>query len=575
MSTSDIIKLIPRNAAALRRSQTAASAIATASGNPVSTRLESGVGNCFPGLECDLRNLERRFFPFLEVNITNNEIAIVSVDTAGVDLAVNANTMTAALAKLYRALAQDIRQNRRSIVSSIKGNFGPFGSHTLAISDLAPPTNGAISSLPPDAWTAIRLLPENSAVTLVLQTENAASRTFKGARAAYLSGSGSLAAMFEPGELTQSLCSPWTHDFRDCGCFYWASNHPDIVQPPTPDINEPDLPWLALVPWERQDRNMGSAPPAPASSADSTPIEIGHYAINHQWQSLNFVLEGRETIRPYKAGQFSANPLASMAELQQHLRYAAGVELAAIQEYLSAAFSLLDPATVNSGALRDNITVSLAELMRISYGEMRHLRAVNDVLQALNGAAYTPAMQVAKTVPAANGGMRPVRARVLDPQALSDFLTLEQANLGADELYARILVTLQQPGMGSDADCQTIRSIMAEGQDHFETFENIQEWLKPFQPAQYLHQNLKAANANNSAYQTLQKQYRNLLDSLYTGYLAGFPKGAHAINGARTSMVSISGFGSAAKAVISAGFLLSFDAINDPRFQAIDAPATL
>ncbi|GAB1543366.1 hypothetical protein NUACC21_60400 [Scytonema sp. NUACC21] len=31
-------------------------------GNPVTTRLESGVGNCYPGLEFDQRNLDRRFF---------------------------------------------------------------------------------------------------------------------------------------------------------------------------------------------------------------------------------------------------------------------------------------------------------------------------------------------------------------------------------------------------------------------------------------------------------------------------------------------------------------------------------
>src|SRR4051794_30638233 len=34
-------------------------------GNPVVTRLESGVANCFPGLEFDHRNLDRRFFPGL------------------------------------------------------------------------------------------------------------------------------------------------------------------------------------------------------------------------------------------------------------------------------------------------------------------------------------------------------------------------------------------------------------------------------------------------------------------------------------------------------------------------------
>jgi hypothetical protein len=29
--------------------------------------------------------------------------------------------------------------------------------------------------------------------------------------------------------LSQSLCSPWQNDYRDCGCFYWAASHPDYV----------------------------------------------------------------------------------------------------------------------------------------------------------------------------------------------------------------------------------------------------------------------------------------------------------------------------------------------------------
>jgi hypothetical protein len=62
-------KLLPRNVAALRRFQDPAAAPREVTGNPVMTRLESGIGNCFPGLECDLRNLERRFFPFLEIEI--------------------------------------------------------------------------------------------------------------------------------------------------------------------------------------------------------------------------------------------------------------------------------------------------------------------------------------------------------------------------------------------------------------------------------------------------------------------------------------------------------------------------
>ena len=32
-----------------------------------------------------------------------------------------------------------------------------------------------------------------------------------------------------PGELTQSLCSPWQNDYRECGCYYWAASRPDYV----------------------------------------------------------------------------------------------------------------------------------------------------------------------------------------------------------------------------------------------------------------------------------------------------------------------------------------------------------
>ena len=54
-------KLLPRN----RTARLAQAVEARAAGNPVVTELEAGVGNCFPGLEMDLRNLERRFFPHL------------------------------------------------------------------------------------------------------------------------------------------------------------------------------------------------------------------------------------------------------------------------------------------------------------------------------------------------------------------------------------------------------------------------------------------------------------------------------------------------------------------------------
>src|SRR6266851_7453994 len=76
-------KLLPRNVSARRKGRDPASATRTTSGNPVSTRLEAGIGNCYPGLECDLRNLERRFFPFLEMDMPDRAITLATVDLNG------------------------------------------------------------------------------------------------------------------------------------------------------------------------------------------------------------------------------------------------------------------------------------------------------------------------------------------------------------------------------------------------------------------------------------------------------------------------------------------------------------
>src|SRR5215813_14196147 len=149
MSQQEPIKLIPRNVAALRRGQRPQDGARQVSGNPVSTRLESGVGNCFPGLECDLRNLERRFFPFLEVDIIDDtRINIVAVDMPGVQSAVSSGGMPANTASVYQQIANDLVQNRQRFIEEIRGTFGPLGVQTVVVANLRPPSAGA-NRLPP------------------------------------------------------------------------------------------------------------------------------------------------------------------------------------------------------------------------------------------------------------------------------------------------------------------------------------------------------------------------------------------------------------------------------------------
>ena len=124
-------KLIARNVAAVRRFADASSLTQTTAGNPVSTRLESGIGNCFPGLECDLRNLERRFFPFLEVDIGDDQITLVGVDTDGVARAAASGELSQPKAATYSTLANELASGRSVFISRLSGTFGVLGSLDL------------------------------------------------------------------------------------------------------------------------------------------------------------------------------------------------------------------------------------------------------------------------------------------------------------------------------------------------------------------------------------------------------------------------------------------------------------
>jgi hypothetical protein len=156
MSPMPPVKLVARNVAAARRGRAPqrVADIVIVAGNPMSTRLESGIGNCFPGLECDLRNLERRFFPFLEVDVDDNSIVIVGADAPGAAADAKSRGLPADHAKLYQTIARDLAAGRSWSVRQLKGTFGPLGELTLDIAGLSAPSAGNNRS-PPDAWAAM------------------------------------------------------------------------------------------------------------------------------------------------------------------------------------------------------------------------------------------------------------------------------------------------------------------------------------------------------------------------------------------------------------------------------------
>src|SRR5580693_9674239 len=163
MPTFQSPKLIARNVAAVRRFADPSTLISLTAGNPVSTRLESGIGNCFPGLECDLRNLERRFFPFLEMDMPDVTIDLVKVDMVGAHAAWQAGAISKPMLIAY----QTLNAGGKWTVDTMTGHFGPLGHLTFKVADLNIPSVGK-HRLPADPWTAVRLLSDGSPVELVL-----------------------------------------------------------------------------------------------------------------------------------------------------------------------------------------------------------------------------------------------------------------------------------------------------------------------------------------------------------------------------------------------------------------------
>lgn len=545
-------KLIPRN-------RTARLAQVQAAGNPVVVELESGVGNCFPGLEFDARNLDRRFFPFLAVDFVGDQIAVAEVALAQAEQELPAGPLLDGLRRLATE-APGTWQVRR-----LSGDFAGFGQQSFTISSL-----GSSEQVPPDAWTAVRLLRPGSQVELTLRRPGA-SLVLAAPRASYLTDDGAFAAMFEPGELTQSLCSPWTHDFRDCGCFYWASNHPDIVLPALPTgVSAADPDWGVRTLWLRSARADGP-PPAPDSQHSG---EMAHQEINARWQDLDVALDGREQRVPYAPTTVTGMPLEP-GRLEPTLRYAAGVELAVMLEYLAALFSINRNAGTNGSMLRNDARAARAELLRVAIGEMRHLREVNDLLFDLHlasgaGGPFVPALGIATLIPEpAPSPARPVRYRPLTPEALADFIEVEAPSLTVDGLYLGILATFERDGQERQA--AVVRSIMADGADHFATFTAIQEWLGRHPGTPYLLP-LVPPPASEPARATLQQRYEQVLGMLHRGYTAGIPAGAPDIAAARLAMLGPTGLEGACDALAQRGFLATFTVPADPRFAAVPPP---
>ena len=560
-------KIQPRNLPAQRL-------VRMVPGNPVTTRLEDSVANCYPGLEFDQRNLDRRFFPGLVFNFVDVADPAHYPERAGAHF-VTIDISDPALQPPADAPAYE-RERAPKLLALYNGDAGTAlgdgewyiaritqGGVTIELT--APPAKDGDAPTPLVAgvvWRLVRML-ERAEVTIVLERRPAEHHRpieLHGWRRRYLDpATGLIDSAYAPGELGQSLCSPWMHDFRDCACNYWPSNHPDVVIPETPlganalptgeraDNPHPNL----RVQWLRADRSASGEVQAPGTYAGVRDAQIDHYEINRGWERLAFVLEGRESSGFFRADVLAdVKPFATPLELAEHLSYAATVEHVLALEYLYARYSVKAPEELARAPrdLVDFATFARHELLTVAVSEMRHLRWANELLWTLWKNKLIPqkyplpSLGVAPSIPTGkdeHGGIttRPRALRNLDLAVLEDFVFGERPSGALDGLYSAVVATLRHPGAAyPNGMLELTEQIVADGVNHYASFEELAGLAKPYEPDKGVPAYSRGLAPDARKSKSALALYRGILDELGKGYANGDAEDRRFIPQARTRM---------------------------------------
>ena len=482
-------------------------------GNPATSRPEDAVGNCYPGLELDVRNLDRRFFPGLVFDFVARDDKFSDYSQPGI---------YGALLRYVDTMDPDLAADStlaRSLLSALQGGAGAaLGTGTWYIDWVEQAgkrilmwrEDGATPS-PLDGlfvWRIIRGLeplrrspaePEHPVEIGLVCRADGRAQTLTGWRRRFTDEeTGVISLAYVPGEMQQSLCSPWQHDFRDCGCHYWASNHPDVVlgevlpgEPTLPDdASANPVAGEILLDWLRADRGSGREAAALNYVGRNRPFQLDHYQINHAWQDLNVVINDTEIGSLWSPrSEASANPFASPDELARAIRQRlAPVEMTLAIEYLYARFSVVAPddaASAGHPTLRDDVTFIRHLLILTATSEMTHLRWANQLLWEIydhglvSQPPYEPILTPSQRVPAPgrDGKWRPRQLRPLTPEALDDFISIEHPHADIDVSYERVYATLRQPDYPPQL-AEIAQHVLKDGNDHFERFRDIRRVIK-------------------------------------------------------------------------------------------------
>lgn len=585
-------KIFPRNLTARAAHQVA--------GNPDISRPEDAVANCYPGLELDVRNLDRRFFPGLLFNYIarpDNSEPYKTPMRYGARLVYKDFRNDPDLAVPYsKEMAADlpswVEPLAKNLLGDLRGDKGAaLDEGTWYIDWIEQGSNRRIfmnrrDGTPLDGlavWRIVRGL-AFAPVTLGLRRRiddkylgrevaiQGWRRRFTDAR------TGVLSMAYQPGEMLQSLCSPWQHDFRDCSCHYWASNRPDIVHGeiypeervlPDGRAEDPDRATM-LLDWMRADHSRAMAAPAQNIYVVNRAFQMDHYQINGTWQDLNVVINNTEIGDSWRPqGTVEADPYGSPEELATVLRNELGpLEMTLALEYLYARFSLLAPEDCSPDLpmMADDMLFARHVLLLVAVAEMEHLRAVNQLLWLLYQARFvkefSPVLTPAEYIPTnANDEPRKRCLRRLTPDTLADFIAIEHPSGRLDGAYARTVATLRQPYyQAHEGLLQIAERVVADGVEHYQQLKDLNTVLQAYKGASedgsavYPYLRKLELGSEVQAREALEL-YRNILKDLEGAYgnlsTHGYAAAGHGVGSARAAMTKLLtvGDGLAAKGI--------------------------
>ncbi len=544
-------------------------------GNPVSSRPESGVDNCYPGLEFDQRNLDRNFFPGLHFEFQRGDGAALA--SMRLDDEQKASGLTDEDSPPDRPLyiwylygRTDVRQHEpvlfdgnrkwgidvwRQIHDLLPGRVAivlgpaPGTQITLSPDDALVLLKRAYAAADPAERYVVEREPETRAIRYAVLSRD---------RAPYLDAEGVIdVASYAPGELTKTMCAPWIYDFRDCYCFYWASNKPDLV-----DSEDGKHRFVSFIRRDRSD-----TPPRDRltwAGRIETELTVAQL-LDGWWHKLPVVLGDRETApvpipAPSPPPPGSA-PYLTRGQAIRELSYLAAVEHALMIEYLYAAYSIDAPRERAASPADDEakriFNVGF-QLLEIAIDEMRHFLWANQLLRLFGAPPATGRAKRIAQPPRRGSGRkvypgqkqyldRPFALAPLSAETLDWFITVEapsqSINEGLDGMYVELLRSVRgQPALFPDHEriVPMIKLLIDEGTAHHRRFMGIRDTLAGIAPDRYLRPLDRPPTPLQRHYLDLcDGYYQTILDAIEISFSLGEQAGGTLVRDAIRSMENL------------------------------------